>query len=76
MNIGVSYTYGKIGKRTSITYPDGNKVDYLYDEKLCLSKLIKREDETNYSYDEFGRLTQKLLPIITRKLWIISREVI
>ncbi|MDC7278415.1 DUF6531 domain-containing protein, partial [Butyrivibrio fibrisolvens] len=57
----VSYTYGKVSERTSITYPDGKKVDYIYDDKLQLSELRSGVDTTNYVYDEFGRLTLKLL---------------
>lgn len=58
----VSYTYGTMGERTSITYPDGNTVNYIYDEYVRLSQLQDGNGVVNYSYDELSRLTRKTFP--------------
>lgn len=58
----VFYTYGAMGERTSITYPDKKTVRYLYDEGLRLSALQNREDSISYYYDAMGRLVEKDFP--------------
>ncbi len=54
------YEYGATGERTKLVYPDGRKVTYNYDEKLQLSCIIGNGEETRYTYDELGRLSQKI----------------
>ncbi|SFU67407.1 DUF6531 domain-containing protein [Butyrivibrio sp. INlla21] len=64
----VSYTYGKVNERSSITYPSGEKVDYIYDNKRRLSELISGDKKTSYFYDEFDRLIEKRLPNSNREI--------
>ncbi|SDB19804.1 RHS repeat protein [Butyrivibrio sp. INlla16] len=61
-NRTVGYTYGSSGERTSITYPDGKRVDYLYDNMTRLSAIVDGANKTLYDYDENGRLSRKVLP--------------
>lgn len=58
----ISYTYGKVGERTSLTYPDGRCVYYGYDENLRLSELTDGNTVITYDYDENGRLIEKNFP--------------
>lgn len=58
----VSYEYGKNGKKTKLTYPDGSIVNYIYDEEGRLTSITGNGEETKYSYDDIGRLSEKLLP--------------
>ncbi|MBU2221401.1 MAG: hypothetical protein KJ722_02160 [Candidatus Omnitrophica bacterium] len=57
----VRYTYDKGGNRTSLVYPDGTSVKYVYDE---LNQLSRIEDQTSndilalYSYDPLSRRAQ------------------
>ena len=55
----VSYTYGKIGERTSITYPDGGVVSYIYDSQMRLAALKDSDVFVKYAYDDKGRLAHK-----------------
>ncbi len=64
----VSYTYGKTNERTSITYPNGKRVDYIYDDKLNLTELINGNKKTRYTYDELDRLIEKRLPNANREV--------
>ncbi|SFV04820.1 RHS repeat-associated core domain-containing protein, partial [Butyrivibrio sp. INlla21] len=64
----VSYTYGKTDERTSITYPSGKRVDYIYDDKLNLTELINGNEKTRYTYDELDRLIEKYLPNANREV--------
>ena len=59
-NRTVVYEYGSMGEKTKLTYPDGREVSYNYDEKLQLSSIIGNGEETRYTYDELGRLSQKI----------------
>ena len=58
----VSYTYGEVGERTSLTYPDGRCVHYGYDENLRLSELEEGDTVITYGYDENGKLREKNFP--------------
>lgn len=58
----VSYAYGKAGRCTGITYPDGKKVFYEYDGNLRLSALKENNNTINYDYDKNGRLIRKTFP--------------
>lgn len=58
----LSYGYGLSGERNSITYPDGSRSIYEYDEALRLRKLTQGESTIKYQYDEAGRLVEKILP--------------
>ena len=55
----VSYEYGKLGQRESITYPDGKKVSYSFDDALRLAQVNDGQQEISYHYDQFSRLTSK-----------------
>ena len=58
----VSYTYGKAGERTSITYPDGKTIYYVFDEQVRLTELRVWRFCFTYGYDAAGRLTEKHFP--------------
>ena len=58
----VSYAWGVLGERRQITYPDGKKVVYNYDELLRLSEVVDGNGKTAYHYDEYSRLIEKLHP--------------
>ena len=55
----VSYEYGKLGERQSITYPDGRKVGHHYDDALRLIKINDDQQEIKYHYGKFSRLISK-----------------
>ncbi len=86
----VSYEWGRQGERKGITYPDGRKVSYAYDEQLRLIKMILPEPETmasegaadgaqagaviRYLYDEKGRLSQKQFPEGLKTSWLYDER--
>ncbi|MGE5329027.1 MAG: RHS repeat-associated core domain-containing protein [Deltaproteobacteria bacterium] len=62
-NRATEYTWGKLGEKKSIKYPDGSIVSYDYDSMGRLSKVNNAQGKvTAYSYDPAGNLIQKLLP--------------
>ena len=79
---------GEHGEKKSITYPDGNKAVYEYDEMLGLQKMqIRRSEglagasrgfddfeEICYRYDATGRISEKLLPEEMRTRWIYDER--
>ncbi len=58
----VGYEYGKMGERKAIIYPDGEKVDYSYDDCLRLEKVHMKDGEIYYRYNQNGCLEKKSLP--------------
>ena len=84
----VSYEWGSMGERKSITYPDGNKAVYEYDEMLRLRKMrIRRNEglagasrgfddfeEICYKYDATGRISEKLFPEEMRTRWLYDER--
>ncbi len=63
----VEYEYGVRDEKTAIVYPDGKRVDYLYDAFGNLTELKEKskdgkEQSIKYKYDEIGNLRQKLFP--------------
>ena len=56
----VSYEWGSSSERRGITYPNGKHVVYEYDASLRLAHVDDGDIRTAYSYDEHGRLTEKL----------------
>ena len=56
------YEWGASGERRSISYPDGRKTVYAYDERLRLTDIITENERIRYFYDEAGRLKEKELP--------------
>ena len=60
----VSYEWGSMGERKSITYPDGNKAVYEYDEMLRLRKMRIRRNEglagASRGFDDFEEICYKL----------------
>ncbi|MBF2621176.1 DUF6531 domain-containing protein [Listeria welshimeri] len=58
----VRYTWGSMGERTEVSYPDGTSVSYTYNKALKLISLaINEEEKASYHYDSVGRLTSKVL---------------
>lgn len=55
----VSYDRGPLGACTAITYPDGKKAAYEYDELLRCSKITADAMEVSYTYDANGCLNSK-----------------
>lgn len=54
----MSYTYGKSGERTGISYPGGRTVSYEYDSLLRLSGLNNGSgDAAMYTYNGLGHRT-------------------
>ena len=84
----VSYEWGSMGERKSITYPDGNKAIYEYDEMLRLQKVCIRRnegmagasresddiEEIRYKYNETGRISEKLFPEGMRTRWLYDES--
>jgi len=62
----VEYVYGSGGERKQLIYPNGRIVDYEYDEALRLAKIKDGNQEINYVYDQFSRLTEKRFDEKTR----------
>ncbi len=65
----VTYEWGGMGERKSITYPDGTKVSYRYDTMLRLDRMRVESagrtgmpSEIRYLYDVAGRLAEKEYP--------------
>lgn len=58
----VPYTYGKAGERTSIIYPDGKTIYYVFDEQVRLTELRVWRFCFTYGYDAAGRLAEKHFP--------------
>lgn len=65
----VTYEWGGMGERKSITYPDGTKVFYRYDTMLRLDRMRVESagrtgmpSEIRYLYDAAGRLAGKEYP--------------
>ena len=46
-------------ERKALTYPDGARASYEYDEAMRLSKLDIPTGEISYVYDKAGRLCEK-----------------
>lgn len=55
----VSYEWGEVGERKSITYPDVKQVCYAYDDAMRLQEVADGESVVNYNYDSNSRLIQK-----------------
>jgi len=58
----VGYEYGKQGERSAVIYPDGERVEYRYDELRRLSCVHTVKGDIRYRYDGNGRLQEKTLP--------------
>lgn len=61
-NRTVEYEWGAMGERKSMSYPDGKRVSYDYNEKGQLSQLADENGAVRYAYDDHARLKQKLYP--------------
>jgi len=55
----LEYTWGKLGERRSITYPDGKIVNYDYDDALRLTKIHNGDQTIKYSYNSDLELAEK-----------------
>ena len=58
----VRYERGLGGQRTAMIYPDGKRLDYIYNEMAQLVKLQSPEGVFQYAYDQMGRLESKSYP--------------
>lgn len=58
----INYEIGRQGERKSITYPDGRKTVYKYDQALRVISSTTEEMNTTYSYYDNGKLKEKYLP--------------
>ena len=69
----ISYTWGSMGEKTSMTYPDQTRAVYTYHKNLQLiqmeveqegegTKREKRGRMVTYAYDPYGRLQETKLP--------------
>ncbi|TYV43794.1 hypothetical protein FZ063_11905 [Listeria monocytogenes] len=58
----VRYTWGSMGERTEVCYPDETSVSYTYNKAMKLISLaVNEEEKARYHYDSVGRLTSKVL---------------
>lgn len=55
----VSYEWNTGGTQKSLTYPDGKKLQYEYDEYQRIIGLNDGTTSVNYAYDQIGRLSEK-----------------
>lgn len=60
----VRYEWGSMGQRQGMTYPDGTKVSWTYDNLLRLAKMVRTAEGKDalwvrYHYDTQGRLSEK-----------------
>lgn len=53
------YEWGMRGERKSITYPNGQKVSYLYDNAMRLIGCANGDEQVSYSYYDNGKLKEK-----------------
>ena len=58
----ISYAYGNMGERRSLTYPDGKIINYHYDDALRLTQIQDGEQFTNYIYNQYSQLVEKQYP--------------
>ncbi|MCL2426881.1 MAG: DUF6531 domain-containing protein [Oscillospiraceae bacterium] len=56
----VEYTFGTMGEKQSIKYPDGKVAEYVYDDSLRLKSLIDGSNKVDYFYDNNSRLSDKI----------------
>ncbi|NTW71787.1 MAG: DNRLRE domain-containing protein [Eubacteriaceae bacterium] len=57
-----SYSYDKLGRNTSVTYPDGNSESWVYDLNNNVIKYMNRRGiETKYEYDALNRQIKTIL---------------
>ncbi|SFU92268.1 YD repeat-containing protein [Butyrivibrio sp. M55] len=68
-NRTVAYEYGVTGERTKLVYPDGKEVLYNYNDKLQLESIVSGGETTSYTYDEVGRIIEKLLPNSVKQIY-------
>lgn len=55
----VRYEWGMAGELTGLTYPDGGRVSYEYDDCGRLMRLNARHTSVTYEYDHMSRLARK-----------------
>lgn len=69
----VSYEFKPMGNLTAITYPNGRKVKYSYDECLRLMKLTDGDHTVNYRYNKNGLLEEKLFSNELKTIYSYNR---
>jgi len=62
LNKTVSYTYDLVGRRTSMTGPEGKNISYEYDEASRLKSLNASGKVFSFGYDNSGRRTSLTYP--------------
>ncbi len=58
----ISYEYDKLGNRTRMIMPDGDKVDYRYDESNRIMAIDSFLGAFSFGYDALGRRTELSAP--------------
>lgn len=59
-NKSVTYEWDEFGNKSSITYPDGKTVKYLFDDTDTLRELKVGDEVINYHYDNNGFMNERL----------------
>ncbi len=70
----VNYEWGINGEQRSITYPDGKRIVYQYDnllrmEKMLIQRFGEEDIETTYHYGSNGKLRTKISPAGLKTTW-------
>ena len=58
----VGYEYGRAGEKKAVIYPDGEKIEYNYDDCLRLERVQIKDEVIRYRYNQYGYLEEKLMP--------------
>lgn len=58
----IHYEWGCMGEKTAISYSDGTRAEYIYNDMVHLEELIVNGEHIYYEYDKIGRLNKKYLP--------------
>ena len=69
-----TYTYNPTGEKIGVTYPDGAKVGYAYDELKRLAQVTDKVGSTTYAYDTKGHLKEKQYPSGTKSLYAYTEK--
>ncbi len=70
----VSYEWGSMDERRSVTYPDGTRVQYEYDEALRLKALNHNGQKITYQYGSDGQIKEKQYPNQVKTTYRYDRE--
>lgn len=56
----IMYEWGNLNERKSLVYPDGSKINYIYDSLLRLQEMTYGQERVKYYYGIGGRLEKKI----------------